>query len=64
MPDMRRNEHLLKFLVVLDEIVELQMQHEVLRLEVVKYGPLPALVGAAHLAPISGRLPTSGPPDS
>ena len=44
MPDMRRNEHLLMFLVVLDEIVELQIQREAPRLEVVKYGPRLALV--------------------
>ena len=44
MPDTRRNEHLLEFLVGLDEIVELQIQHGELRLEVVKYGPRLALV--------------------
>ena len=44
MPDTRRNEHPLMFLVVLDEIVELQIQHEELRLGVVKYGLNFALV--------------------
>ena len=44
MPDTRHNVHLQGFLVVLDEIVELQIQHEELRLEVVKYGLRFALV--------------------
>ena len=44
MPDTRRNEHLLEFLVGLDEIVELQIQREAHRLEVVMYGPRLALV--------------------